>query len=152
MAGQHDPNTGYATNTGVGSPITTMDWPVTPNALYWTVRFLSERYGKTILITENGMANTDWVMLDGKVHDPQRIDFVHRYLMGAKRAVEEGYPMMGYLYWSLMDNYEWAWGYGRRFGLIYVDYKTQERVIKDSGYWYKTVIESNGENISALSR
>lgn len=146
-AGQHVPGSGYSSNTWVGSPITTMDWPMTPNALYWTIRFLNERYGKDILITENGMANNDWVMLDGAVHDPQRIDFVHRYLKTAKRAADEGYGMVGYLYWSLMDNYEWAWGYGRRFGLIYVDYRTMKRTIKDSGYWYKQVIESNGENL-----
>ncbi len=146
-AGQRVPGSPYSSNTWVGSPITTMEWPVTPNATYWTVRFLNERYGKDILITENGMSNNDWVMLDGAVHDPQRIDFLHRYLKTLKRAAEEGYGMVGYMYWSLMDNYEWAWGYGRRFGLIYVDYRTMERTIKDSGYWYRQVIDSNGENI-----
>ncbi len=144
-AGEAMPGSPYRSNTYQGSPVTTMDWPITPNALYWTVRFLNERYRLPILITENGMSNNDFVMLDGAVHDPQRIDFVHRYLLTAKRAVEEGYDMMGYLYWSAMDNYEWAAGYAKRFGLIYVDYATQRRTVKDSGYWYKNVIETNGD-------
>lgn len=137
----------YFGKTYAGSPITTMDWDVTPDALYWAVRFLQERYHLPVLITENGMANTDFVMLDGAVHDPQRIDFVHRYLLGLHRAVEEGYQVLGYTYWSLMDNYEWALGYSRRFGLIYVDYATQERTLKDSAYWYADVIRANGENL-----
>ena len=130
-----------------GVPISTMDWPITPEVLYWSTRFLYERYQLPILITENGMANTDFVMLDGKVHDPQRIDYIHRYLKNLKRAVEEGIPVLGYSYWSIMDNYEWAEGYDRRFGLIYVNYQTLERTVKDSGYWYADVIKTNGENI-----
>lgn len=86
-------------------------------------------------------------MLDGKVHDPQRIDYIQRHLLAAKKAVEEGYDLMGYLYWSVMDNYEWAEGYDPRFGLIYVDYRDQSRILKDSALWYKTVIETNGENL-----
>ena len=93
------------------------------------------------------MAVNDTVSLDGKVHDPQRIDFMHRYLKEYKKAGEDGVPLMGYLYWSAMDNFEWAQGYDMRFGLIHVDYRDQSRIIKDSGYWYREVIESNGENI-----
>ena len=89
----------------------------------------------------------DWVHLDGKVHDPNRIDYITRYLRGLKRAADEGVDVIGYMYWSIMDNYEWAEGYDRRFGLIYVNYQTQERTIKDSGYWYSDVIKTNGENI-----
>ena len=130
-----------------GYPQTTMDWAITPDCLYWAPRLLYERYGLPIMITENGMANTDFVMLDGKVHDPQRIDYIARYLKALKRAVEEGIPVLGYQYWSLMDNFEWALGYSRRFGLIYVDYRTTERVLKDSAYFYRDIIKSNGENI-----
>lgn len=137
----------YTGNTACGSPLTTMDWPITPNALYWAVRFLQDRYHLPVLITENGMANTDFVMLDGAVHDPQRIDFVHRYLLGLHRAIEEGYQVLGYIYWSLLDNYEWTFGYSRRFGLIYVDYETQKRTLKDSAYWYAEVIRCNGGNL-----
>lgn len=130
-----------------GFPITTMDWPITPDCLYWSVKFCYERYGLPILITENGMANVDFKMLDGKVHDPQRIDFIHRHLVGLRRAVDEGVEVLGYQYWSIMDNFEWSFGYSRRFGLIYVDYPTQERILKDSAYFYKEVIKTNGENL-----
>ncbi len=93
------------------------------------------------------MAGHDWVHLDGRVHDPYRIDFLKRYLRELCRAGEDGVEIMGYMYWSEMDNFEWADGLDKRFGLVYVDYRTQKRTIKDSGYWYKTVIESNGEAI-----
>lgn len=128
-----------------GSPKTSMDWNVTPEVLYWSCRFLYERYGKPIMITENGMSSFDWVSLDGKVHDPNRIDFLHRYLRSIKDAVLEGIPVLGYQYWSIMDNFEWINGYDKRFGLVYVDYRTQKRTIKDSAYWYRDVIATNGE-------
>ena len=99
------------------------------------------------MITENGMANIDFMMLDNQVHDPQRIDYVHRHLLGLRRATDEGVPVIGYQYWSIMDNFEWAMGYSRRFGLIYVDYPTGERTLKDSAYYYAEVIKSNGENL-----
>lgn len=128
-----------------GSPKTSMDWNVTPEVLYWSCRFLYERYGKPIMITENGMSSFDWVSLEGKVHDPNRIDFLHRYLRSIKDAVSEGIPVLGYQYWSIMDNFEWINGYDKRFGLVYVDYRTQKRTIKDSAYWYRDVIATNGE-------
>ncbi len=128
-----------------GMPRTGIDWVIAPECLYWAPKFHYERYGLPILITENGMANRDFVMLDGMVHDPQRIDFIHRYLLQLKRAVEEGVPVLGYQHWSIMDNFEWAEGYEQRFGLVYVDYHTKERTIKDSGWYYADVIRSNGE-------
>lgn len=76
-----------------------------------------------------------------------RITYMSRYLRCVKRAVEEGFPVLGYMCWSIMDNFEWADGYGTRFGLIYVDYRTQQRTLKDSAYWYAEVIQKNGENI-----
>lgn len=130
-----------------GSPRTAADWNVTPDVLYWCCRFFYERYGKPLLITENGMAGYDWVSLDKKVHDPLRIDFMHRYLLSLKKAMEEGFPVLGYQYWSVMDNYEWTEGYDKRFGLIYIDYRTQKRTLKDSAYWYRDVIRNNGENL-----
>ena len=126
-----------------GMPRTAMDWPITPDALYLAARFLTERYHLPIIVTENGMANIDFVMSDGAVHDPQRIDFVKRYLAGLQRAVDENIPVTGYLYWSIMDNFEWAEGYDKRFGLVYVDYQTQQRIPKDSFYWYADVIKNN---------
>lgn len=106
-----------------------------------------ERYHTPILVTENGMAGMDWVSLDGKVHDMQRVDFLHRYLLQLKRASDEGVPVIGYMCWSVMDNLEWSHGFNKRFGLIFVDYRTLERTIKDSGYWYGDVIKSNGANL-----
>lgn len=138
---------GYNENTYMGCPRTQMGWPVTPEALYWGPKFLYERYGKPVLISENGMAGHDWIHLDGRVHDPHRIDFVKRYLRELCRAAEDGAEIMGYMYWSIMDNFEWADGYDKRFGLVYVDYITQKRTIKDSGYWYKSVIETGGDAV-----
>lgn len=128
-----------------GMPRTALNWPITPEVIYWASKFHYERYHLPILVSENGMANVDFVMLDGKVHDPQRIDYIHRHLKCLKQAVEEGVPVLGYLYWSVMDNFEWAVGYDARFGLIYVDYRTQERIWKDSAYDYRQIIRTNGE-------
>ncbi len=127
-----------------GMPRTAMGWPITPDALYWAAKTFYVRYGLPFLITENGMANLDFVMSDGKVHDPQRIEYMKGYISGLQRAAEEGVPMVGYTYWSIMDNFEWAEGYDKRFGLIYVDYRTQERTLKDSAYFYADVIRNNG--------
>lgn len=138
---------GYDRYSYQGSPRTAMDWNITPDVMYWCCKFFYERYEKPILITENGMSCFDFVSLDGKVHDPARIDFMHRYLLSLRKAVEEDIPVIGYQYWSIMDNYEWAAGYDKRFGLVYVDYRTQERTLKDSAYWYKELILSNGKNL-----
>ncbi|MEW6756108.1 MAG: family 1 glycosylhydrolase [Candidatus Latescibacterota bacterium] len=127
-----------------GYALTAMEWPVTPDVLYWGPRFLHERYGLPVVVTENGMANCDWVHLDGRVHDPQRIDFLSRYLRAYGRAIGEGLPALGYIVWSVMDNFEWSFGYKRRFGLIHVDYATGARTPKDSAHWYRQVIASNG--------
>ncbi len=138
---------GYAENAHIGCARTQMGWPVTPEVLYWSPLFLYERYQKPVLLSENGMASHDWVQLDGKVHDPQRIDFMKRYLRELHRSIEDGAQVMGYMYWSVMDNFEWADGYDKRFGLVHVDYQTQKRTIKDSGYFYGDVIRTNGEAI-----
>lgn len=124
---------------------TAMGWPVSPKALYWGPKFLIDRYNLPFYITENGMANLDWVSRDGTVDDPQRIDFLGRYIAEYRKLASEGADLRGYFHWSLMDNFEWAFGYSKRFGLVYVDYKTGKRIIKKSGLWYKKVIESNGE-------
>uniref|UniRef100_UPI00406DA54C Beta-glucosidase Ks5A7 n=1 Tax=metagenome TaxID=256318 RepID=UPI00406DA54C len=126
---------------------TDMGWPITPSALYWGPRFICERYNLPFYITENGLACHDVVSLDNKVHDPNRIDFLNKYLLDYSRASCEGYDIRGYFQWSLMDNFEWREGYSKRFGMVYVDFETQKRTIKDSGYWYKKVIEENGENL-----
>ncbi|MBO5237162.1 MAG: beta-glucosidase [Lachnospiraceae bacterium] len=122
-------------------------WYVNPDVMYWGPKFLYERYKTPIMITENGMCCHDTVSLDGKVHDPNRIDFINRYLLKLRKAVDDGVDVRGYFVWSLLDNMEWIRGYDPRFGLIYVDYNTFERIPKDSFYWYKQVIESNGDNL-----
>lgn len=121
-----------------------MNWIIDGRCLYWAIRFFNERYGLPIMVTENGMADNDKI-IDGKIEDEKRMSFIKEYLEGVKRAVNEEIPVIGYQYWSLMDNFEWAEGYEPRFGLVYVDYKTQKRKIKESGYFYKTIIDSNGE-------
>ena len=126
-----------------GFPKTAIQWPVTPECLRWGPKFLYERYHKPIYITENGLSCHDVISLDGKVHDPNRIDFLARYLQELKKAAEE-VDIRGYFQWSLMDNFEWAKGYSDRFGLVYVDYRNQQRIMKDSAFWYKHVIETNG--------
>jgi beta-glucosidase len=87
------------------------------------------------------------VFLDGKVHDPQRIDYMHRVLLELSRAIKDGVPITGYYVWSLIDNFEWSDGYKQRFGMVYVDYQSQKRVPKDSYDWYKKVIASNGRRL-----
>lgn len=119
---------------------------MTPECLYWGPKFLYERYHKPIYITENGMACHDTVSVDGRVHDPNRIDFLSRYLHELKRAAGE-IDIRGYFQWSLMDNFEWEKGYAERFGMVYVDFKTQKRILKDSAYWYRDVIRLNGAGI-----
>lgn len=131
----------------VGTPRTAINWDIVPPSLYWGPHFLYEKYKTPIIITENGMSCHDAISLDGKVHDPNRIDFLHRYIRELKKANDDGADIRGYFQWSFMDNFEWARGYEERFGLVYVDYGTQKRVIKDSAYWYKDVINTNGENL-----
>jgi beta-glucosidase len=133
---------------GVGNPRGTLSWlEIAADAPYWAARFQTERYKLPLVFSENGYCNTDFVHLDGKVHDPQRIDFMARYLRAIGRAIDEGVPVAGYFYWSIMDNFEWAEGYKDRFGLVHVDYQTQKRIPKDSAYWYRDVIRSGGEKI-----
>ncbi len=127
-----------------GFPRTALKWPVTPECLYFGPRFLYQRYNLPVIITENGQSCNDRIFLDGAVHDPDRIDFLTRYLKELRRAADDGVPVKGYFHWSLTDNFEWHSGYDERFGLVYVDYETQARIIKDSGYWYRNAIKNNG--------
>ena len=136
----------------LGYPKTTQDfWPVTPAALYWGPRFFHERYGLPVVVTENGHQNADVVSLDGKVHDPQRIDFLHRYLRELKRASADGVPVKGYFQWCFTDNFEWAMGDAIRVGIVFTDYPTQRRIPKDSAEWYRSVIRSNGDCLGQLT-
>lgn len=124
---------------------TSMGWEIDGSCLYWTIRFFHERYRVPVMVTENGMADNDTLSGDGAVHDPRRISFMRDYLAGMRRAMNEGIPVIGYQYWSLLDNFEWAEGYEPRFGLVHVDYDTFKRTPKDSAYFYRRVIETDGQ-------
>jgi beta-glucosidase len=130
-----------------GYPRTALKWPITPAVLYWGPKLIYDRYQIPIVISENGLSCNDHPYLDGKVHDGDRIDFLHRYLVELEKACDEGIPVLGYFHWSIIDNYEWNSGYEERFGLVYVDYRTQDRTLKDSACWYQQVIASNGANL-----
>jgi beta-glucosidase len=132
-----------------GAKLTAFEWYVTPESLYFGPRWFAERYGKPIVVTENGLSCRDWVSLDGAVHDPQRIDFTRRYLLEGARAIADGVPFEAYFHWSIMDNFEWGHGYKHRFGLVFCDYDNdQKRTPKDSSRWYAEVIRSRGANLT----
>ena len=124
-----------------GFPRTALKWPVSPEVLDWGIRFLYERYKLPIFISESGLSCNDRVYLDGKVHDGERIDFLTRYINCLNRAIENGADVKGYFHWSLTDNFEWHNGYDERFGLVYMDFPTGDRIPKDSYYWYKELIK-----------
>ena len=127
-----------------GFPITGNDWPVTPECFRWGLKFLYERYKTPIYVTENGMCNRDVLSSDGKVHDPQRIEFLNRYILAMRKTMDEGADIRGYFQWTLTDNFEWSCGYRDKFGLVYVDFATQRRYLKDSAFWYAKVIATQG--------
>jgi beta-glucosidase len=125
----------------VDLPRTVMDWPIDADALYALLLRVHQDYdGIPMVITENGMANDDYVGPTGEVHDPERIAYVSDHLDAAARAIADGVDLRGYFAWSLHDNFEWAYGYGKRFGIIYVDYPTQKRILKSSAHWYRDLI------------
>ena len=97
-----------------------------------------------LLVTENGVPVPDGLDFDGRVRDERRIRYLQDHIAQVHRAIQDGVPVRGYFHWSLMDNFEWALGYGPRFGLVYVDYKTLKRTVKDSGRWFANVIRQNG--------
>jgi beta-glucosidase len=117
---------------------------VGPEAMYWAVRSVTELWNpKGIYITENGCSGEDYRDAAGHIEDTDRVMFLRNYLTQLHRAVSEDYPVKGYFLWSLMDNFEWADGYGKRFGIYHVDFKTQERTPKRSARWYREVIARN---------
>jgi beta-glucosidase len=125
-----------------GSAYTGMGWEIYPDGLYELLMRVHRDYGpSSIYITENGAAFPDVLQSEGVVDDQDRIEFLRSYTFAARRALEEGVPLKGYFVWSLLDNFEWAFGYSKRFGIVYVDYATQERIIKQSGHWYRAMIE-----------
>jgi beta-glucosidase len=128
-----------------GLPQTEMGWEVDPDGLYdFLTRAARDYPGVPLYVTENGAAFPDEKDADGAVHDPQRVDYLDRHFRAAHRALADGVDLRGYFVWSLMDNFEWGFGFSKRFGLIHVDYETQERTLKDSAHWYAKVTRANG--------
>jgi beta-glucosidase len=122
---------------------TIMNWEIHPPSIYETVKKVSQYTGvKKIIITENGAAFND-VVSEGSVNDPYRINYLKNHLLELKKAKDDGINIMGYFIWSFIDNFEWAEGYHPRFGIVYVNFKTQERIIKNSGHWYSKFINEN---------
>jgi beta-glucosidase len=116
---------------------------VGPEVMYWAIRQVSELWHpKAIYISENGCSSDDQ-LVDGEVWDTDRMMYLRNYIANLHRAVAEGYPAVGYFLWSLMDNFEWADGYAKRFGVHYVDFATQTRIPKLSAKWYKALIAAN---------
>jgi beta-glucosidase len=128
------------------SRITDMGWEVYPSGLYEIMKNVESQYGKVPLyITENGMASVDGKIIDGRVEDDDRLDYLRSHLEMCRKALDEGVNIKGYYYWSLMDNFEWASGYAKKFGLVRIDYKTQKRTVKKSGIWYADFIKGQGD-------
>ncbi|UGY91563.1 GH1 family beta-glucosidase [Streptomyces gobiensis] len=118
-------------------PTTEMGWTVDPTGLYeLLLRYRREARGVPLYITENGVACDDKTAADGTVHDPDRIAYLHDHLAVVERAIADGVDVRGYFLWSLLDNFEWSYGYSKRFGLVYVDFETQDRTPKSSAAWY----------------
>jgi beta-glucosidase len=127
-----------------GSPFSQM-WEIYPEGLFDLLSYLHNEYHPPLLlISENGTPEADALSTDGRVHDPGRIAYLRSHILQVRRALDSGIPVKGYLVWSLLDNFEWVYGYSRRFGLVYVDFATQKRILKDSGTWYAEVIRQNG--------
>ena len=127
------PNDFYASKIGTNLPTSDMGWEIQSEGLYHVLMEL-KKYNKPVYITENGIADAE---------DLQRKDFIRNHLKAVHRAIVDGIDIQGYLYWSLMDNFEWCHGYGPRFGLFEMDYNTQKRKARESAMWYAKVCKSN---------
>ncbi|MFF5973843.1 GH1 family beta-glucosidase [Streptomyces sp. NPDC012769] len=126
-------------------PRTAMDWPVDASGLHeLLVRLRDDLPGVPLVITENGAAYEDYADPEGQVKDPERVAYLRAHLAAVHRAIEDGADVRGYFLWSLLDNFEWAYGYSKRFGIVHVDFATQRRTFKDSAHWYAEVIARGG--------
>lgn len=150
-AGNH---TSVVGNAAAGSDVTPVElpfpedhprsafgWPIVPEELYWAPRFSYERYGLPIFVTENGMSTSDMPDATGVINDRHRVSYIRDHLTQLARAIADGTPVLGYSHWSLLDNFEWAAGYTKWFGLTYVDFETGRRTLKRSGLWYADVVQ-----------
>jgi beta-glucosidase len=149
LVGRYDPVRSFglpiADVSPFGTPVTAMGWPIEPRALSDLLVRLRTDYGNpAIYVTENGAAFPDYAAPEGRVVDPERIAYLDGHLRAVAAAIAQGVDVRGYYVWSLLDNFEWAFGYSRRFGLVYVDYPTGKRTPKDSFRWYREVTGRNG--------
>lgn len=129
-------------------PVTEYGWPIVERGLTDLLIRLKEEYGDPrIIVTENGASYLDSANVKGEVLDDNRIDYIERHIIACHKAVEQGVRLEGYYVWTLLDDFEWSTGYHNRFGLIYVDHRSQKRIIKKSGRWYTDVIRENGIKI-----
>jgi len=127
------------------TPTTEMGWEIYPDGLYDMLTRLKRDYNDpTLYVTENGAAFDDKVEKNGQIQDDDRACFLRDHVIAAKQAIQDGVKLKGYFVWSLMDNFEWAEGYAKRFGIVHVDYRTLKRTPKKSAYWYKQLIANNG--------
>jgi beta-glucosidase len=155
VAWDHDDGSFLQVGEHPAEPATTsFGWSVIPDSLHSVLRRVSEEYSTLpIFITENGASFHDYVDPNGDVNDAERVSYLSGYLAAAARAIREGVNLQGYYAWSFLDNFEWAEGYSKRFGLVYVDYRTQERIPKKSALWYADQIAQHrmDTEASALS-
>ena len=139
------PGNGDIETVSRGLPQTEMGWEIDSKGLYDLLTRIARDYsGVPLYVTENGAAFADEKSDDGQVHDPDRIAYLDGHFRAAHRALQDGADLRGYFVWSLMDNFEWSFGFSKRFGLIHVDYETLERTPKDSARWYAGVTAANG--------
>jgi beta-glucosidase len=125
---------------------TDMGWPIVPRGLERLLKWVHETSnGLPIYITENGYARQDVIEPDGRVHDRERIEYIKQHLEICANLIKDGVNLKGYFAWSFLDNFEWSFGYSKRFGIVYVDYETQKRVVKDSAYFFRDVIAGYAE-------
>lgn len=125
-----------------GAPKTIMGWEIHPDGLIDVLRMANSRQPDLPLyITENGAAYDDTLLDNGDIPDEERRDYLDKHLTACVEAVSLGLPLKGYFLWSLMDNFEWSWGYTKRFGIVHVNYDTQDRTIKRSGHWLAAILK-----------
>jgi len=138
---------GYAGRHGDSGPLTDVGWEVWPKGIYDIVSRISRDYNHPVIeITENGASYLDAPDVHGAVPDTRRIDYYRSHLVELHRAIQDGARVRGYHAWSILDNFEWAEGYTQRFGLVYVDFRDQRRIVKQSGHWYATIAGRNSVN------
>jgi beta-glucosidase len=129
-----------------------LGWEIRAAGLEQVLVRLATEYGaRELYVTENGSAWADDLAPDGRVHDRGRLRYLEEHLAACARAVQRGVPLAGYFAWSLLDNFEWDYGYDARFGLVYVDYPTQQRLMKDSGRCYADIIAAHSQRRAAAS-